>query len=288
MTARIVGFVQSKGGTGKTTDAYSLAGVVAEDFNKRVLVVDGDPQGSVSVALLPPGFSRAEDGLSRLIIKGSAIGCISKTANKNIDCVYNDDPSGDAGGIIPSFVRQSATNMTALSEALRSVEDDYDYIFIDSVGAKSVLQEIVVYASDILICPMSPTFLDLHSTLNNNLTRLNSLLPLASIGLMPSGRPFPPIHILMSRFNANKEEAKNIVAHLKEAVFQEELHTRYPRMNINVLHSVIRERIVFVRCIASATFPHQDDKRDDGKNPSARSMLCDVAIELFPELNKEV
>jgi cellulose biosynthesis protein BcsQ len=81
MTATVVAVVHCKGGICKATDTYSLAGVVA-GFDKRVLVVDADPQCSLGNAL--KSENKAGDELSRLIFKGSAEGWASKTNHSNI------------------------------------------------------------------------------------------------------------------------------------------------------------------------------------------------------------
>ena len=65
--------VQTKGGTCKTTTVCALAGCPA-DLNQRVLVLDCNPQTSLTNAV--PVSVPAEDGLSRALFKGSLAGCI--------------------------------------------------------------------------------------------------------------------------------------------------------------------------------------------------------------------
>ena len=59
MTARVVAFVNAKGGTGKTTCSVNLAAALGE-VGSRVLLLDLDPQGSASDALGSP--AKAEPG----------------------------------------------------------------------------------------------------------------------------------------------------------------------------------------------------------------------------------
>ena len=88
-----LGVVQTKGGTCKTTTVYALAGYLA-DLNQRVLVLDCDPQTSLTNAF--PVSVPAEDGLSRALFKGSLTGCIAHTVHPGIDIVGNDDLNGEA------------------------------------------------------------------------------------------------------------------------------------------------------------------------------------------------
>lgn len=41
-----------KGGTGKTTTAFNIAGIIAKDYKKKVLVVDGDTQANLTTTFL--------------------------------------------------------------------------------------------------------------------------------------------------------------------------------------------------------------------------------------------
>ena len=47
---KVVAFVMQKGGTGKTTTTLNLAAALAADYDQRVLLVDMDPQGSLTTA----------------------------------------------------------------------------------------------------------------------------------------------------------------------------------------------------------------------------------------------
>jgi len=49
----IISFINLKGGVGKTTCCANIAGELARE-NKKVLVIDGDPQGNLSKMLMGP------------------------------------------------------------------------------------------------------------------------------------------------------------------------------------------------------------------------------------------
>lgn len=141
-----------KGGVGKTTTASSLiCGLTAR--KRRVLGIDMDPQGSL-------GFSLGVDIESGNSIYEVLCGKI-KAKDALINTVHGD--------ILPSNILLSGAELEftqsgrefMLRDAIADIKDDYDFIFIDTPPALSILTVNAYTASHQLIIPMVPDILSL-------------------------------------------------------------------------------------------------------------------------------
>lgn len=150
---RVVAIANAKGGVGKTSLTAGLAGFAAQ-AGHRVLTVDADPQGNLSLDLGYP--SSDGQGLALAIQSGHELTPL-RNVRPNLDCV----PGGAALFDIPAmYVSRMARGQTmnGLRPALDIVtpEDrdaEYDLVLVDTPPGEPVLQELVFHASDFLIIP---------------------------------------------------------------------------------------------------------------------------------------
>ena len=148
----VITVTNQKGGVGKTTTASSLMDGLRQR-GARVLGVDLDPQGSLGFCL---GLDIENCVTIYDVLKGS----------RPIREVIT--PS-DCGDILPSNILLSAAELEfnrpgrefLLKNCLSEVQDDYDYIIIDTPPALNVLTVNAYVAADGLIIPMAPEILSL-------------------------------------------------------------------------------------------------------------------------------
>lgn len=88
------------------------------------------------------------------------------------------------------WFRESASNVYYLAAALKKLDDEYDYIFIDSQGARGILQQSIILASDTLLSPIIPDVLESREfmrgtvlgNLHGNLSTGANLLGITIVG----------------------------------------------------------------------------------------------------------
>jgi cellulose biosynthesis protein BcsQ len=153
LVRRVVAIANAKGGVGKTSLTAGLAGLAARS-GYRVLTVDADPQGNLSLDLGYP--INDGQGLAMAIQDGVPMHPL-RAVRPNLDCV----PGGSALFDLPAaYVSRLAAGkpMTGLNAALEEVSPEghaaeYDLILVDTPPGEPVLQQLVFSASDYLIIP---------------------------------------------------------------------------------------------------------------------------------------
>lgn len=148
----IITITNQKGGVGKTTTSSALMDGL-RSRGARVLGVDLDPQGSLGFCL---GLDIEHCATIYDALKGSA---------PIRDVIMHSE----CGDILPSNILLSAAELEfnrpgrefLLKNCLAEVEEDYDYIIIDTPPALNVLTVNAYVAADGLVIPMAPEILSL-------------------------------------------------------------------------------------------------------------------------------
>tara|TARA_B100001123_G_scaffold299696_1_gene334281 strand:- start:269 stop:1072 length:804 start_codon:yes stop_codon:yes gene_type:complete len=158
----ILSIINQKGGVGKTTTAINLAaGLALKD--KRVLVIDLDPQGNATTGL---GMSNSESSEETIyaVLNGTKkiLDVIKKTQFQNLDLVSsNVDLSGleveTAGDSRRAFILKEQ-----ITAYLNDFRGKYEYIFIDCPPSLSLLTVMSLVASNSLIVPLQTEFFALE------------------------------------------------------------------------------------------------------------------------------
>jgi len=166
MTIKVV-IGTEKGGVAKTTTATNLAAAIARYYNKRVLLVDTDPQANATKNLYP--WKREHSGT------GSNNRCPWKTVKLTLKDVFEGTPASDVicksvepgVDIIPSckalsVIEQELSTKLAgervLKKRLASVEDDYDVMIFDTQPSIGWIVFNALYASDHAIIPVCEAY----------------------------------------------------------------------------------------------------------------------------------
>ncbi len=153
-TARKICISLSKGGVGKTTTSVNLsAGLALAGY--RVLLVDTDTQGQSAYVLgKKPGF-----GLTELLTKELGPEEAVVQARKNLWLLSGGKSLAGVKRIID---RKSFGAEWTLSEAMKPLDDQYDFIVIDtSPGWDQLIVNVLFYATEVLV-PVALEVMPLH------------------------------------------------------------------------------------------------------------------------------
>ena len=211
--ARIMAMCNQKGGVGKTTSTINLGAALAE-YGRRVLLVDFDPQGALSVGL---GVNPLQlDRTVYNLLMDSDINVddiLLKTAVPGLDLLpSNIDLSAAEVQHVGEVAREQI-----LGRALAAVRDDYDVILIDCQPSLGLLTVNALTAAHSVIIPLECEFFALRGvalliqTIDKVRDRLNPQLELEGI--------------LATMYDSRTLHGREVLARLLEAFGDGVFHT---------------------------------------------------------------
>ena len=177
---QIISIINQKGGVGKTTTVINLAAGLSK-LNKKILVIDLDPQGNATTG---PGLSNVDDSGDTIysVLNGSKeiSDVIKKTQFNNLNIITsNVDLSGleveTADDSNRAFILK-----TKLTAYINNSRGSYDYVLIDCPPSLSLLTVMALVSSSSLLVPLQTEFFALEG-----LTQLMKTIERIKVSLNP-------------------------------------------------------------------------------------------------------
>lgn len=189
--ARIVSMCNQKGGVGKTTTTINLGASLAE-YGRKVLLVDFDPQGSLSVGL---GLNPHQMDLSVYnLLMQRDVTLDEVVVPSGIDGVDLLPANIDLSAAEVQLVHEVAREQT-LARVLEPAKEKYDVVLIDCQPSLGLLTVNALTASDGVIVPLECEYFALRgvallkTTIDKVKERLNPRLQIEGVlGTMYDGR----------------------------------------------------------------------------------------------------
>lgn len=206
---KIIAIVNQKGGVGKTTTCVNL-GIGLADKGKKVLLIDADPQGSLTASL---GF-REPDAIDITLstVMGNIINDIPVLSDEGI-LRYSDNldllPANiELSGLEISIINVMRRDMV-MNEYLEIVKDLYDYILIDCMPALGMITINALACADSILIPVQAAYLPIKG-LQQLIQTIGKVRKQINPGLKIEG-------ILVTMMDARTNFAKDIVKLLHES-----------------------------------------------------------------------
>jgi chromosome partitioning protein len=211
--ARIVALCNQKGGVGKTTTTINLGAALA-DYGQRVLLVDFDPQGALSVGL----------GLDAHDLELSIYNVLMDTSLEAADILQKTPVDGM--DLVPANIDLSAAEIQlvtevgreqALSRILRPMLADYDVVLIDCQPSLGLLTVNALTAADGVIVPLECEYFALRGvallqeTIEKVRDRLNPRLEIEGL--------------LATMYDSRTVHGREVLSRLIEAFGDKVFHT---------------------------------------------------------------
>jgi len=205
---KVIAITNQKGGVGKTTTTVNL-GVGLSREGKRVLLIDADPQGSLTISL---GYKNPDE--------------IRLTTASVMERIVNDEELPSSLGIlhhaegidfVPSNIELSAFEVGlfnvmnreyVLKNYIDKVKSSYDYVLIDCMPSLGMMNINALVAADSVIIPTQPNFLSTKG--------LTLLIRSISRVRRQINRSLRIDGILLTMVDSRTNNAKNIIASLRQ------------------------------------------------------------------------
>lgn len=157
MPAAVISLLNQKGGVGKTSTCHHLAGTLAA-MGRRILLVDNDPQSSLTQGLWGPAATRDLDPvrtIDAVYRRGASAGqVIHPTGIAGVDLVPGSRHAQEFNTPLPH--RASRDMQHALKDVIREASDGYDVVMIDCPPNLHLCSWASLVASAYLVVPLQP------------------------------------------------------------------------------------------------------------------------------------
>lgn len=282
--AKLISIISTKGSVGKTTLLIHIAGYLAEQGNK-VLLINADSQQSLSRFFNYKALDAniAHSGFGKFFVgEKSAQEVIQQTANHdNIDIIVNDDPKK---WLVAKFLRYNTGAVYQLATMLKPLREQYDFIFIDTEGTDgrdhdgNSIQNAALLAEPDLVLSVTKTKLQFAMEALRVVDVYKQAIK--AYKFIDKLDVNPPLKFIVNEHDRGLNTAQVVLDELRESFALEAFE------DAELLNTIVPfKRKFFENYYHDKTFMHQ--YKDPNKHDHLDVVIKALCEELFPEIISE-
>jgi chromosome partitioning protein len=211
---KVISFINLKGGVGKTTSAVAISEFLAEEHQKRVLLVDLDPQTNATIALIPEEAWENQDESGQTLrqlfddkLKRTEVFDINRAIITGVSNLHGGIASlsllpsslglidiQDQLALIPGGTFYSVSPVNILRSALQPVLGNYDYVIIDCPPNLGIITLNGISISTGYVIPTIPDILSTYG-IPQIINRIDAFAETSGSTVLPKG-------IIVSKYRA--------------------------------------------------------------------------------------
>ena len=164
---KTISFINMKGGVGKTTSVVEIAAILATEYDKKVLVIDLDPQTNATLSFITlDEWENLKDNATIADVLGMNRGSSSRDDEFDIrDAIVSNAGGVENLDLIPSHLELTFLDLdlvsvpareSVLKNAIEKAELEYDFILIDCPPNLTLAPQNALIISDYIIVPVTP------------------------------------------------------------------------------------------------------------------------------------
>lgn len=214
--SKVISFINLKGGVGKTTLLVATAEILACEYEKKVLVIDLDPQTNATVMLVSQDIWSEANKNNRTLhqlfldeVEGTEAFNINESIMKNVSDIgggiKNLDLLPSSIDLIDIYDVVSGLNVNnrvvkILKKQLKLLDKEYDYILVDCPPNLGAITMSGIYLSQYYIVPVIPDTLSTYG-LNQIIKKIDNKA--REIKRFDKSYSIESLGIIINRFKKN-------------------------------------------------------------------------------------
>lgn len=194
---KVISFINMKGGVGKTTTVVEVGTILAKEHNKKVLIIDLDPQTNATFSLIGISeWEKLKDNATIADVLGMNKGYSLRDQEYDVNQAIIENVGGIASlDLIPSHIELTFLDLDLSGQAgreiilqnqLKKCSKQYDYILIDCPPNLTLAPQNALVVSDYIVVPVVPEFFPSIGLplLSNRVDQLKKRLPGCKVELL--------------------------------------------------------------------------------------------------------